>query len=156
MFNSFGTKKLRASTYGRGMWEFTLMAAPDFQFVVPNNSLTVFAGQSATFNGTLQALDGYASLVNLSCGNLPMPAPPACSVTPSSLTPSISGTPFRINASGPVADYFFDVHGVGTDANKVTHDFALTLHVVDFNLTAPLPASVTVSSSNTSGPVTSR
>jgi len=37
MFNSAGTKKLRASTYGRGVWEFTLIAAPDFQFVVANN-----------------------------------------------------------------------------------------------------------------------
>jgi len=69
------------------------------------------------------------------------------------LAPTVSGAPFSVNAAGPVADYLFDVHGVGTDANKVTHDFALTLHVVDFNLTAPLPVSVTVSSSNTSAPV---
>jgi len=152
MFNSAGTKKLRASSYGRGVWVFTLIAAPDFQIAVPNNALTVFAGQSAVFSGTFQALNGYASSVNLSCGSLPMPAPPTCSVTPS-LTPTISGAPFSLNTSGPVADYLFNVHGVGTDANKVTHDFALTLHVVDFNLTAPLPVSVTVSSSNTSGPV---
>ncbi|HLB87754.1 MAG TPA: hypothetical protein VJK29_08880, partial [Terriglobales bacterium] len=153
MFNSAGTKKLRASTYGRGVWEFTLIAAPDFQFVVANNPLTVFAGQSGVFNGTLQALNGYASLVNLSCGNLPATAPPTCSVTPSALTPTISGTPFTVNTSGPVAEYLFNVHGVGTDANTVTHDFALALHVVDFNLTTPAPASVTVSNSNSSAPV---
>jgi len=93
MFNSAGTKKLRASTYGRGVWEFTLIAAPDFQFVVANNPLTVFAGQSAIFSGTLQALNGYTSSVNLSCGNLPTPAPPTCSVTPSSLAPTVSGAP---------------------------------------------------------------
>ena len=60
-------QKLRASTYGRGMWEFTLVAAPDFEFVVSNNPLTVFAGQPAVFNGTLRALNGYNSSVNLSC-----------------------------------------------------------------------------------------
>ena len=31
MFNSGGTKKLRASTYGRGIWELTLAEAPDFR-----------------------------------------------------------------------------------------------------------------------------
>ena len=31
MFNSGGSKKLRASTYGRGIWEFILAETPDFQ-----------------------------------------------------------------------------------------------------------------------------
>ena len=44
---------------------------------------------------------------------------------------------------GPVGDYLFNAHGAGTDANKTTRDFALTLHVVDFALTAPAPASLT-------------
>ena len=42
MFNSGGTKKLRASTYGRGIWELTLAEAPDFQFAVADNTLTAF------------------------------------------------------------------------------------------------------------------
>ena len=41
-----------------------------------------------------------------------------------------------MNASGPVGDYLFSVRGVGTDVNRTTRDFAMTLHVVDFNLTA--------------------
>ena len=53
MFNSGGTKKLRASTYGRGIWEFTLAEAPDFQFSIADNSLTTFVGQTATFAVTL-------------------------------------------------------------------------------------------------------
>src|SRR5207245_11733864 len=42
---------------------------------------------------------------------------------------------------------------VGTDATSLTRNFALTLHVVDFGLTAPAPSSVTVAPGNTSGPV---
>jgi len=52
-----------------------------------------------------------------------------------------------------VGDYFFNAHGVGTDANSLTRNLALTLHVVDFGLTAPAPSSVTVAPGNTSGPV---
>ena len=40
MFNFSGTKKLRASTYGRGLWEFTLAEGPDYQFTSPANVLT--------------------------------------------------------------------------------------------------------------------
>jgi len=153
MFNSAGTKKLRASTYGRGVWEFTLISAPDFEFGASDTPSTVFPGQTAVFNGTLQALDGYTSLVNLSCVNGPTPKPATCSVTPSSLTPTSSGAPFTVNASGPVADYLFDVHGVGTDLNTITHNSSLMLHVVDFNLTTLAPASLTVNTSSSSAPV---
>ena len=152
MFNSGGTKKLRASTYGRGMWEFTLVAA--ILSLPSHNPLTVFAGQPAVFNGTLKALNGYNSPVNLSCVSGPTLPPLGCSATPPSLTPSNSGTTFTVNASSPTAtDYQFNAHGVGTDTNTVTRDLLLTLHVVDFSLTAPSPANVTVSQSATSAPV---
>ncbi len=137
MFNFGGTKKLRASTYGRGLWEFTLAEGPDFQFTSPDNELTTFPGVPAAFNLTLLAQNGFSSPVNLTCaGRAPtLPAPPTCTVTPAIEPPSISGAPFSVNASGPVGDYLFNVHGIGGDANKTTRDFALTLHVVDFNLT---------------------
>jgi hypothetical protein len=153
MFNAGGTKKLRASTYGRGIWEFTLIAAPDFEFVFASSSLTVFAGETAMFNGTLEGLNGYASPVNLTCINGPTAQPPTCS-TPPTVTPTSSGASFTVNASAPsAADYSFNVQGVGTDANAITRDFLLTLHVVDFNLTGPVPNSVTVSQNATSAPV---
>ena len=56
-----------------------------------------------------------------------------------------------MTASGPVGDYRFSVHGVGTDVNRTTRDFAMTLHVVDFNLTAPAPVSLTTNQSGVSG-----
>src|SRR3984957_2925879 len=153
MFNFGGTKKLRASTYGRGIWELTLAEAPDFQFAIADSSLTTFAGQNATFTVTLQAQGGYGASVNLSCTRRATSPPPTCSITPSSLTPNGSGKTFSVSASGPVGDYLFNAHGVGTDTNTTTRDFALTLHVVDFNLSALAPASLTMNQSSLSGPL---
>ncbi len=50
-----------------------------------------------------------------------------------------------------MGDYSFNAHAVGTDPNTITHDAAVTLHVVDFNLTAPSPNSLTVGQGGTSG-----
>jgi hypothetical protein len=155
MFNFGGTKKLRASTYGRGMWEFTLTEGPDFQFTSPETVLTAFAGQSAAFSVSLLALNGFNSPVNLTCTPRAstLPAPPSCTVVPAAKTPTVTGAGFTVNASGPVGDYLFNVHGVGTDTNRTTRDFALTLHVEDFNLTTPAPGSVSANQSGASGPV---
>jgi len=153
MFNSAGTKKLRASTYGRGIWEFTLVAGPDFEFAVSNNPQTVFAGQTASFLGTVTALNGYASLVNLNCVRGATAPPANCLATPSSLTPLSAGVAFTLSASAAAGDYFFDVQGTGTDPNSITRDFSLALHVVDFNLTPPAPGNISVVQSATSGPI---
>jgi len=59
LFNSGGIKRLRASTYGRGIWEFW----SDFQAAFSNNPLTVFVGQTAVFAGTLTGSNGYTSSV---------------------------------------------------------------------------------------------
>jgi hypothetical protein len=153
MFNFGGTKKLRASTYGRGIWEFTLAEGPDFQFTSPDSVLTAFAGQNAAFSVSLLAQDNFNSPVNLTCipRSPTLPAPPSCAVTPAAKTPTTAGAAFTVNASGPVGDYLFNVHGVGTDTNRIIRDFALTLHVVDFNLTAPAPGSLTANQSSVSG-----
>ena len=150
MFNSGGNKILRASTYGRGVWQLALTSAPDFEFSAASNSSTVFAGQSAVFSGGVQAINGYSSAVNLRCSAGATPPPATCAMTPSSVTPTAT---FSVDASGPVGDYFFNAHGVSTDANSLTRNLALTLHVVDFGLTAPAPTSVTVTPGNSSGPV---
>ena len=49
-----------------------------------------------------------------------------------------------------MGDYSFNAHAVGTDGNAITRDAAVTLHVVDFNLTAPSPNSLTVGQGGTS------
>ncbi len=153
IFNHNGTKRLRASTYGRGIWELNLITTPDFQMSVANNPLIAFAGDAAVFTATITALNGYASTVNLKCIGGATVAPPNCLIAPSNPTPAGSGTGLTVTASGPAGDYLFSLHGIGADADSVTHDLALTLSVVDFNLTPPSPATIAVTSPNTAGPV---
>ena len=149
---SDSSKLLRASTYGRGVWEFPL--TPDFSLSISNTPLVVFAGQvPPVFNGSITALGGYNDQVNLSCN----PAA-TCVVSPTFVNPPgppPAGTPLTATVSPGNApgDYSFDLHGVGTDPNQITNDAAFTLQVVDFNLTVPSPAAITVSPSSTSGPV---
>ena len=143
VFASGGQQLLRASTYGRGMWEFNLVVTPDFQMSVANPTLTVFPTQTGVFTGTMTALNGYASSVTLSCGAGSTPTPSVCSPSPVTLTPA-SKTPFSVSTSSPVGDYSFKIQAVGADSNHITHNIPLALHVVNFGMTAPSPASVTV------------
>ena len=149
---SDSTKLLRASTYGRGVWEFPL--TPDFSLSISNTPMTIFAGQvPPQFNGTITALGGYNSQVNLSCTPVS-----TCIVNPTFVNPPGGpplGTPLTATVSpgNTPGDYTFDLHGAGTDANRVTNDAAFTLQVVDFNLTTPSPPNISVGPSSTSGPV---
>ena len=150
LFNFGGTKKLRVSTYGRGIWEFALALAPDYQIAVSNTPLNAFPSQTAVFNGTLTAVNSYASPVTLSCG---AGAPGACTFPLGNpITPTDGGAAFSVSMNAGVAttDYNFNVHGVGSDANTVTHDAAVTLHVVDFGLTVPSPSPITAQQGGTS------
>ncbi len=151
MFNWGGTKKLRVSTYGRGVWEYALAAGPDYTNVIANTPQTVYGAQSATFNGTLTATNGYASAVNLTCtGNLPT----QCSLTPAKVTPSSSGLAYTMVAGGAIGDYTFNAHAVGTDSQTSTHDAMVTLHVVDFNISLPTPDAVSGPQGGTSNAAT--
>jgi hypothetical protein len=150
IFNSAGLKRLRAGTYGRGIWEWDLITTPDFELNITNNALTIFAAQTATFTGTIWALNGYGSDVNLACAAGATGPPQTCAVTPSLVPPTLAGAGFTVNASGSTGDYAFNVHAVGTDPAAITHDFLLTLHIVDFSLGAPSPASISVTPGSTS------
>jgi hypothetical protein len=146
MFNpDAGTKMLVASTYGRGIWNYALAASPNYANVISNSPHTVFPAQTATFNGTLTAKGGYASPVNLSCSGA-MPA--TCTLQPTQITPTAT---YTLTAAGVVGDYSFNAHAVGTDGNAITRDASVTLHVVDFNLTAPSPNSMSVAQGGASG-----
>jgi hypothetical protein len=144
IFDSGGLKRLRAGTYGRGIWEWNLITTPDFQINVTNNPLTIFAAQTATFTGTISALNGYSSNVNLSCTAGATTPQQTCAAGPVSILPTASGAGFTVNASGSTGDYAFNVHAVGGDAAAITHDFLLTLHIVDFFLGPPSPATLSV------------
>ncbi|MGB9202861.1 MAG: hypothetical protein WCB94_02685, partial [Terriglobales bacterium] len=141
-----GTKTLMASTYGRGIWNYALVTSADYSNVISNSPQTMFPAQTATFNGTLTAKGGYSSPVNLSCTGA-MPA--TCTLQPTHETPTAT---YTLTAGGIVGDYSFNAHAVGTDGNAITRDASVTLHVVDFNLTAPTPNSMSVGQGGTSTP----
>ena len=145
IFNSGGQKLLRASTYGRGVWQYNLLAIPDFQIAVLNPTLTSFPGSPVNFNGTVTSINGYQSSVQLLCTAGSSSAPSPCIPTPGSVTPNSAGVPFSLNAGANiVGNYNFNLQASGADANNTTHDAALTLNVVNFSMTAPSPTSVNV------------
>lgn len=154
IFNAGGLKRLRAGTYGRGIWEWNMITTPDFQINVANNPLTIFASQTANFSGTISALNGYSSDVTLSCSAAATTPPQTCTANPASILPTASGAGFALNANSSSGDYAFNLHAVGSDAMKLTHDFLLNLHIVDFSLSAPSPSSLSVAPGGTT-PVTS-
>ncbi|MGC2772609.1 MAG: hypothetical protein WA232_12970, partial [Candidatus Sulfotelmatobacter sp.] len=134
---------LRASTYGRGVWQFNLIATPDFQVAVSNTPLTAFAGTTPTFSGTITAVNGYNSSVALSCTAGTTSPPNPCTPTPPSFTPASAGTAFSLSTGNVIGDYSFNLQAVGSDPNTTTHVAALVLHVVNLDLTTPMPATVT-------------
>jgi hypothetical protein len=146
LFNFGGTKKLRVSTYGRGIWEFALAVVPDFTNVISDSPQTVFsAPQTAIFHGTVAVQGGYSNTINLSCTAGSTAPPATCTLSPTSLLPPGSGT-YQLTAGGTVGDYSFNAHA--TDGT-LTHDAPVTLHVVDFGLTAPGAITVQEGSSKT-------
>ena len=161
MFDSGGVKKLRVSTYGRGIWEYALASTPDYTNVISNTPQTIFPTQTATFIGTLTAFEGYTSVVNLSCAAPILPATCLLSTpqnpTPQGTaqqTPASSGASYTVTAGGVVGDYNFNAHAVGTDPNAITHDAPVILHIVDFNLSTPSPDALTVEQGSTSNAAT--
>jgi hypothetical protein len=112
---------------------------------------------SGTFTGTLTALNGYASAVNLSCGT---GAPPTCTVSPASVTPTVTGAPFTVSVQSNLAQaYNFSVSGTGTDGAHVAHatpavfNSLFTFTVADTSTTQSVKAGQTASYSLTVTPV---
>ena len=149
IFASGGNQLLRASTYGRGMWQFNLVFTPDYAINVSNSPQTVFAGQTASFNGTASALNGYTSSVTLTCVSGSTAPPSTCTPSPSTLTPA-NNTPFSLTAGGATGDYNFSLKAAGADANHVAHSVPVTVHLIAFGLTTPSPSSVTTGDGTTS------
>ncbi|HTC95451.1 MAG TPA: hypothetical protein VK699_18540 [Terriglobales bacterium] len=136
----FGTP-LPAGAPDRGAAQFI----SDYSLAISNSPLTIFPGQTAVFNGTLTTANGYNNTVNLSCG---AGQPATCTLLPTSQTPTSGGAAFQVKASDVIVnDYNFNVQGVGTDSLQTSHAQAVTLHIVDFNLTAPSPSTLTTGAS---------
>jgi hypothetical protein len=154
LFNSGGQKLLRASTYGRGVWQFNLLATPNFAISVANTPLSVLPGNTVNFNGTVTSLNGYDNTVELSCVAGTSSPPVPCILNPGVLTPTSAGAPFTLTVgTSTIGDYIFNVQGSGSDPNNITQITPVTLHVVNFNLTIPAPGSITEPRGTTSPPV---
>ncbi len=145
LFNNGATKLLRAATYGRGVWQFPLATAPDFQIAFTKATQYVFAGQTVDVAGILSAFDGFNDPVTLLCSGTSLPG--TCSVASSPLTPAGSSIGFAVTAGGAVGDYAFNVTATG---GGLSRSASLNLHVVDLSLGAPSPASVSVGLGSTS------
>ncbi|HTW58599.1 MAG TPA: hypothetical protein VMD99_10730 [Terriglobales bacterium] len=152
LFNSGGEELLRASTYGRGVWQYPIAATADYQLSVSNTPLTDFAGQNATFNGSAASINGYNSAVTLSCVAGATAPPSTCTISPTTLTPGTNVT-FTVTVGGASGAYNFNLQGVGSDAKHVTHLLPLTLDIVSFALSTPTPSTVTVPRGTNSSPV---
>ena len=151
IFNPAGEKLLRASTYGRGVWQFDV-STPGFEILVSNTPQTVFVGQTATYNGTVNSIDGYSNAVMLTCTAGATNPPATCNPPANPVTPTSSGAAFTVTASDAAGDYSFNVQGQGADSN-LTSTASLVLHMLSFGLTPPSPSSLTVPDGTTSPPV---
>jgi hypothetical protein len=151
IFNPAGEKLLRASTYGRGVWQFDV-STPGFQILVSNSPQTIFVGQTATYDGTVDSIDGYSNSVTLTCTAGATNPPATCTPPANPVTPTPSGVAFTVAASDAAGDYSFNVLGEGADSN-LTSTASLVLHMISFGLTPPSPSSLTVPDGTTSSPV---
>jgi hypothetical protein len=130
------------------------LTVEDYTLSISNPTVAIFPTQSAVFNGTLTSLQGYNSVVNLSCVSAPL----GCNFSPgSSATPTDIGTPFTASLTTTggttIQDYTFNIRGVGTDAGSTAHAPAVTMQVVDYTIGTPSPSSVNVAQGNTSAPI---
>lgn len=142
MFPAVGpAKRLRASTYGRGIWEFSLV--PDYAISLQNTTLTTYPNTPINFSGTATAVGGYAGTVTLTCTG----TPPATCTPPGPFVPSGGGTAISVATKNPTAaDFNFTLHG---SDGTIVHDTPLTLHVVDFNFAVPAIAPINIPQTGT-------
>ncbi len=152
LFNSGGEELLRASTYGRGVWQFPVAATPNYRIAISNSPLVGFDGLPSTFNGTATSVNGYSSSVTLTCVAGTTPPPTTCTVSPSTLTPA-TNTPFTVTVAATTGNYTFNIQAVGSDPDQITQLVSVTFYVVGFQLSTPSPSSVTVPRGTSSSPV---
>src|SRR5207244_9508021 len=79
------------------------------------------------------------------------PCAPNPSLTTAAPTPGVALT---VTTAGPVGDYPFTIHAAGSDPSTLGHDAAVTLHVVDFAISAPSPMAVSVPQASDSSVIT--
>ncbi len=138
-----GSVRLRASTYGRGVWETVL--SPDFALAVAN-AAPVYPPQTAGFQVTVTPLNGYNKAVTVSCDD------PSLTCPAIQFDTGLGAQTKTLNVSkNSVGDVTFNVKA--TDGT-LTHTRPAILRVVDFGVEAVSPATISAPHTSPSAPAT--
>ncbi len=149
IFNSACQKFLRASTYGRGVWQFNLPLTntlPDFCL---NESIpfpTVNAGSTTTQGPiSLTSVNGFADVVNLTCSLTSGSG--TCNVSPASVQSFPSTVYVTVNATSLTAGgYQLSVQGT---SGAIISALAVTFNVADYQLSGTQSLSISAGSQGT-------
>ncbi len=128
MFNANGNKRLRASTYGRGIWELV-----DFNMSRPSPAAIQVnvPGTSSTATFQLSVPSSSSRAVTMSCTGLPAGA--VCNFHPGSSVNVPAGSPTTItltisaNAQTPNGNYAMAIHATTLGDPTVTQNLSLTV-----------------------------
>jgi hypothetical protein len=129
LFDSGGETLLRASTYGRGVWQFDLVTVPDF--VLSGAVPTVNAG-NANPQGSISvaSINGFTGTVNLSCSMAAGDG--SCSVKPASVSSFPATADITISAPALGAgSYQLSVRGA---SGSTINTLAIPFNVADYQL----------------------
>jgi large repetitive protein len=127
--------RLRASTYGRGIWEIPISPSAGYTMAISNPDLFAFAGQTATYNGSITAFNGYTNSINITCTSGATAPPSTCPTSGSPVTVNSGG--FTVTAGNATfGDFSFNITAVGSDLKAFTQQSPVTFHAVDFSLGA--------------------
>jgi hypothetical protein len=101
LFDGNGTRHLRVSTYGRGIWDVQMASAAFFSFQAPSgSSQTIAAGQTATYNLQISSNNNFSGSVTFACAGAPGGS--TCTVNggnPLALTATSTNVPFTVTVT---------------------------------------------------------
>jgi hypothetical protein len=133
LFNSGCQNLLRASTYGRGIWQFGLeltSSTPDFCFAELSPFPTVNAGSTTTQGPiSVTSVNSFAGTVTLSCSTTENGT---CSASPASVQAFPSAFNVIVNATNLSAGSY-QLSVLGT-SGSTTNTLAVPFNVADFQL----------------------
>ena len=103
----------------------TVAGTPDFSIAAAPPTMTVRAGQTASYSVIASALNGFSGAVTLACAGLPPAA--SCTFNPNPLTVTSAGAPatLQIATAGLAAVLRDAVPGPGSFASLATMGFSL-------------------------------
>jgi uncharacterized protein (TIGR03118 family) len=101
-------------------------ATPDFNISASPTTLTIAAGQPASFTVTLGSLNGFSSAISLNCSGQPLGS--TCSLSPMSVSPASGGTATSTVTIGTSSNPY-QLMAWGTRNNPVSNIFAMLLPI---------------------------